>query len=85
MTNEGLILSCVCLMFHVAVAGSSHNLLIYQDFLHISTQLIIPALSVIPNNPTTTGSCILYFILQIRPRHNQGGLNRVICIFIGID
>ena len=48
-----------------SVVTTSHNLLIYQDFFYISTQLIIPALSLIPNNSTTDWTKQSYLYIWI--------------------
>ena len=56
------VLSCV---LSDISCGRSHYLLICGDFFYLSTQLIIPALSLIPNNPTGSHwlRAILYFKL----------------------
>ena len=72
------VLSCV---LSDISCGKSHYLLICGDFFYLSTQLIIPALSLIPNNPTSS-HWLRYSIFQIVPSLNQAGLDRVVCIFV---
>ena len=72
---------CIELCFVWYFMWQSHNLLICEDFFYLSTQLIIPALSLIPNNPTSS-HWLRYSIFQIVPSLNQASLDRVVCIFV---